>query len=133
VAAFVVALGAVAGGALLFFYDRATAIDRSTPQVVTDQFLDATLVLNDPARVGLFVCDRWSAEDAMAKVGAPTDSSMSASWGISVVDATDSSATVSARVTFRFRDSRRQVETLTLSLVDEGGWRVCDLTEEPSL
>jgi len=136
VAAFFVALGAIAGGALLFFYDRTTAIDRSTPQIVTDQFLDSALALKDPARVALYVCDSWSAEQAMQAIDAPTDPRVSPFWGDPVVETAGDSALVSVRVIFRVSVDggvQQQVQMWTLSLVEQDGWRVCGLTKDESL
>jgi hypothetical protein len=130
--AFVLVLGAVAGGAFYYFYDRATAIDRSTPQVVVDQFLDATLVLKDPDRTSLLICDRWSAAQAMTSVGAPSDPRVSVTWGDPIATVTGASATVSVNVFFR-ATAGEDIETWTLILENQDGWRVCDLTKESSL
>ena len=85
VASFVAALGVAAGGTLLYVYDQATAIDRSTPQVVVEQFLDATLILNNSDRVSLFVCKQWSAEAALLAVAPPTDKRVAVSGAVSLL------------------------------------------------
>jgi hypothetical protein len=130
--AFVLVLGGVAGGTAFYFYDKATAIDRSTPQVTTEQFLNATLVQNDRTRASLFVCRAWSVDQAIAAEAAPSETTVSVTWGADITNITGDKATMSTRITFRFPDSRRLVETWTLSLVNEDGWRVCGLTIEPS-
>src|SRR5262245_53614946 len=81
VGAFLVVLGAATGGVLAFLaYDKSTAIDRSSPQVVTSQFLDAALKLQDVERLALFVCGSWSAGEAMAAAVPPTQTPVSVSW-----------------------------------------------------
>ncbi len=81
VVAFAVVLGAVGAGTLFYLYDRATAIDRSTPELVAGQFLRAALVERDSSRVSLFVCSQWTAAEATNDVSAPTNPKISVSWG----------------------------------------------------
>ena len=133
VVAFVLALGAVAAGTVFFFYDRATAIDRSNPEVVASQFLRAALIQRDPSRVALFVCERWSAEEALAAVAPPTDASVSSSWGDYVTTVTGSTAELSVKVEFVLGGgvAASSVRTWHLDLEDQDGWRVCALTKDP--
>jgi hypothetical protein len=137
VVAFLVALGAVAGGALLFFYDQITGIDRSTPQVVTDQFLEATLSQRDSSRVALFVCSDWSAEQAVQAADAPTDSRVSTFWGDVTVNTVGETAIVSVRVVYRLPTGggniQQDTEMWTLQLERQDGWRVCGLSKDSLL
>jgi hypothetical protein len=136
VVGFLVVLGVLAGGALLLFYDRTTAIDRSTPQVAADQFLDAALVLRDPDRVALFICDEWSAQAAVAQAGAPTDPRVVMSWGDSTVTVAGRAAIAVIDVRFTVRDDgglHEDVQTWTLQLEDDDGWRVCSLSKDALL
>ena len=133
VAGFVALLGLVAGTAFIYFYDRATAIDRSTPESVVIQFLDASLRQKDPTRVSLFLCDQWPVDTAMAAAAGPDDAGVIPSWGAINVAISGSDATVTARVRFTYSDSRRQVQTWTFSLRDQKGWRVCGLARAESL
>jgi hypothetical protein len=130
---FVVVVG---GGTAFVIYDRATAIDRSSPEVTTDQFLDSVLVLRDPARISLFVCSSWSAQDALAQAKPPDDSRVAISWGDLSVQENGARATVRAKVQFSapagsgfFRDA----QIWRLELADEDGWRVCSLAKEGSV
>jgi hypothetical protein len=135
VGGFLLVIGGIAGGALFYFYDKATAIDRSTPQVSTRQFLDAALVQKDPSRVGLFVCGAWSAEEAIEAMGVPAEGVV-VTWGDSVANVTGDTATVTVRVVYRVSVGgviQQDPQMWTLDLVQEDGWRVCDLTKEPSL
>jgi hypothetical protein len=136
VAGFIATLGVVAGGSLLYFYDRATAIDRSTPQVVTEQFLDAALVLNDPERVSLFVCHEWSAKEAMQAVARPADQRIAVEWGSFLTRTAGDHATVVTRVEFSVDAGSvagSSVRMWTLELRNDDGWRVCALTKGPIL
>ena len=131
--AFVLALAAVAAGTVLFFYDRATAIDRSNPQVVAEQFLDAALVLKDLGRLSLFVCEDWHAADALAAAAPPPDPRVVPSWGDFLTHTTGDDATVQVRVEFTVDAgpvSAGSVRQWTLQLENHDGWRVCALTKQ---
>ncbi len=130
VAGFVAALGVAAGGTLFYVYDKATAIDRSTPQVVVEQFLDSTLILRDSDRIALFTCRQWSALEAAQKVGAPSNPKIASSWGDFSTRVEGVTATVDVRVFFSISvdgDFQQDIQSWTLRLEDQDGWRVCDL------
>jgi hypothetical protein len=136
VAGFFVTLAVVVGGALYFLYERSVGIDRSTPQVVTRQFLNAALVLRDPDQVSLFVCSGWSATEAVALVNAPTDPRVVVSWGDTRATVTGDRATALVDVRFTVHDGtglQEDVQTWLIELENEDGWRVCGLSKEPSL
>jgi hypothetical protein len=132
--AFVLVLGGLGAGTAFYFYDKATAVDRSTPQVTTVQFLNATLVQKDLARTSLFICSSWTAEEAMAEAAAPTDPRIVTSFGDFVASINGSDATVAARVVFRAKVNggpiQQEVQMWQLSLKNEDGWRVCGLTKQ---
>ncbi len=133
---FVLALGTVAAGTAFYFYDRATAIDRSNPQVVAEQFLDSAMVLKDSNRLALFLCDSWSAAQATAAVAPPSDASVTVMWGDPSVQVTGSRATVTLRVQFSVAvvgGAIRDVQSWTLGLENSDGWRVCSLTKHGSI
>jgi flagellar basal body-associated protein FliL len=132
VVAFLVVLGVAAGGTFVVLYDKATEIDRSTPQVATSQFLDALLLVKDPARVALFVCNEWSAPEAIATAAAPTDPAIAISWGDFVTTLADATADVVVRVAYRAEVSGRivqQIEVWQIHLKREDGWRVCGVAK----
>jgi len=137
VAGFLVTLGAVAAGTLFYFYDQATAIDRSTPEVVVSQFLRAALVEKDPRRLSLFTCQQWSTEGAMAAAAPPADERIAASWGGDLAaEMSGGSATVDVRVQFADEDGALAVvskRVWTFELENQDGWRVCSLTKGPLL
>lgn len=122
----------IVGGGLAFYaYDRATAIDRSTPRVAVDQFLQAALIDADVNRVGLFVCRAWPASKALQESHIPLSPTMRVSWSSAQVR--QISAT-QAEVTMRIRlfvvsegTSPEQVNMWRFITVNENGWRVCSL------
>jgi hypothetical protein len=122
----------IGGGAAFVVYDKATEIDRSTPEVVADQFLDAGLVLRDVRRMSLFVCPSWSAGAAMATVAAPTDPKVIVSWGDVTSSTRGGTSVVSVSVQFSIAVSggyQQSVQNWRLDLADDDGWRVCGLTK----
>ena len=79
VIAFLVVLGGTIG---VVAYDKATAIDRSTPDVGDEQFLQAAVVDRDAVRVGLFVCASWPVADAMNATKLDARPDLRVNWGI---------------------------------------------------
>jgi hypothetical protein len=133
--AFALVIGGLAAGTAFYFYDKATAIDRSTPLVVTRSFLDATLVKKDAAKTALFVCDGWSANAALALAGAPTDPTVVIWWGDSSISESGNQATTVTQVHFAVHvagGQQEEVDTWTLHLEKQDGWRVCSLSKEKS-
>lgn len=127
----------VGGAAGVILYDQATKIDRSTPAVTIDQFLQAGLVEKDAARVGLFTCDEWSGPDALAQLLPLVGPDVTASWGVVSVPLNDG-AQAEAIVRVRFstpvgQQMARVTEVWRVKLADQSGWRVCSVTNDPSL
>jgi hypothetical protein len=123
----------LAGGGVAFVvYDQATAIDRSTPDVVVVQFLQAALVEKDPNRVSLFVCDQWAPQAAIAAAGAPSNPKIVSSWGDLRSSTTGDNATVQAKLTFSLATNggfQQDVQSWTFELRNQSGWRVCSLSK----
>ena len=119
----------------MFLYDRATAIDRSTPETVVSQFLHSALVMKDPAKTSLFTCRSWPVEDAMAQVG-PTDPDMVITWGDFDVQRDGARSTVRVSVQFTVpvgTSFAADVQRWRFELEDQAGWRVCALAKEGSV
>jgi hypothetical protein len=120
----------VAGAFGIFVYDKATAIDRSTPDVAVDQFLHAAAAERDRNQTSLFVCSRWAPEDALRAATEGIDKSVKVSWGaisVSSHDGAHAQASASVRLTVgAFSD----IETWRFEVVSDGGWRVCSLVRE---
>jgi hypothetical protein len=120
----------IAGTVGLIIYDRATAIDRSTPTVVVDQFLVASFDDRDPRRVAFFICDQLQPDQALADTIGGIDMNLSVSWGDFSTDQGDGSAVVIAQVRFRLDQgdsSYSAIEQWQFTMVDEDGWRVCGI------
>jgi hypothetical protein len=137
IVAIVVAFLAVLGGTIgVVAYDKATAIDRSTPDVVTDQFLQAALVDKNATRVGLFVCSTWPVADAMnaTKLARPD---FHVNWGITSVSQNGDRAEVDVRVRISVAVGNdtllRDVHSWQITLANEDGWRVCGASIGPSI
>lgn len=126
--------GAVTGYVL---YDRATAPDRSAPDVVVDNYLRAFLVDRNDVRADQFVCEssadlnavqslRSEIEQREAKFGV----SVRVSWGPLSRTGHDGGEKVTTTLTISGssdgvqRSSRREDWSFDLE-EHEGGWRVC--------
>jgi hypothetical protein len=136
VAAGLIATMALVGSIALVLYDRATAIDRSTPAVVSDQYLRATLFDRDANEVAPFICAGWSADEALAEATKDVDPALLVSWGDFSIEQTGSTAVVTASVTFRASGAGvnlRDVESWNLRLQENDGWRVCGIDRQASL
>jgi hypothetical protein len=137
VALVVVVAVAIAGAIGLVIYNRATAIDRSTPTVVTEEFLGAAIVDRDPNRVELFICPTWSADDAVDKATAGTGDGVVVTWDdITSVSQDGQTALVTVTVKFTYQQggtAQRNNESWQIELENQGGWRVCDLSRGASL
>jgi hypothetical protein len=131
--AFVIIIGALVliGGATgVYLYDRATAIDRSTPTVVADAFLHGVFVEKDSVRVGLYTCPRWSGDDAIQEVQAHVDPEARIAWdGLSVGDQTAERATVHVRMRLSYPGdiAPSGEQRWSLALEEHLGWRVCSV------
>ena len=134
--AFVVIVGAVAligAATAVYLYDRATAIDRSTPAVVAEQLLQAALAEEDAARVGLFICNDWSSADAMAQLRSNIDPEVQVGWApVRTVLTSESTADVTVRVTLQYPGEIAPSggEVWRLSARNDQGWRVCSVEKD---
>jgi hypothetical protein len=134
VVAFLVLLGGTIG---VVAYDKATAIDRSTPDVVADQFMQAATVDRDAVRVGLFVCASWAVADAMNATRLDARPDLHVNWGITKLTQNGNRAEADVRVRLSIPAGNdalfRDVHNWHLTLVKEDGWRVCGVDIGPSI
>jgi hypothetical protein len=120
----------VAGTVALILFDRATALDRSTPTVVVGQFLVASFDDRDTRRVALFVCEQLQPQQALEDTVGGIDPNLSVSWGDFSTDQSGDTATVIAQLRFRHDQggaSYSSVQQWRFSMVDQDGWRVCGI------
>jgi len=126
-------------GVFISFYDEATKIERSKPDVVVDQFLRAYLVNRDDKEAELYTCrknldlsqlnayrtDIQSREQRFS-IGIRVD------WTSLIVSADGGKTTVSTDVRRAIADgSERTTDRWQFSMVDDDGWRVCGATQLP--
>jgi hypothetical protein len=133
VLALVCAGGAIAGFVL---YDRATAPDRSAPDVVVDNYLRAFLVDRNDTKADQYVCqgkpDLSAVRDLRAEMTqreASFDVLVRVSWGpLTRLKSQDGESvattlTISSSANGQSRSSRR--EDWQFEVVQKDGWRVC--------
>jgi len=135
----VLALLCLGGAAVGFlFYDRATAPDRSAPDVVVDNYLRAFLVDRNDTRSNLFTCPnsteqladlkslRSEAEQREARFGVK----VRITWGALSKAKINNGETITTTLTIAGfaggepRSSRREDWQFDVAQVQEG-WRVC--------
>jgi hypothetical protein len=112
----------------LFFYNKATEPDRSTPLVATDAFLHALFVEESDDRVSLFTCSNWPASTAVDAVRSQIDPDAKVSWdSMTVADSSGDHAAVGLLLRFRYPEdvAPSGERRWTFDLVNESGWRVC--------
>ncbi|MGI5524358.1 hypothetical protein ACQEUX_25930 [Micromonospora sp. CA-259024] len=127
-------LGGVAAGYVL--YNRASAPDRSAPDVVVDNYLRAFLVDRNDARADLFTCEGGSQLEALRSLRADLLAreerfgvTIAVSWGsLGVEKQNDDAAAVEVTLIISARvdginQSDRQPWQFDTRLAE--GWRVC--------
>ncbi|MET7833190.1 hypothetical protein ABZS44_10205 [Micromonospora sediminicola] len=124
------------GGAVVGFvlYDRATAPDRSAPDVVVVNYLQAVLVARDDSRATLFACDGpVPAVDALRAEIVSRERELNASMainieGVTVIEKSGKDAVVTA-VIRRSAVVDGVQQSLTdpwrFELEDRNGWLIC--------
>ncbi|MFI7431099.1 hypothetical protein ACIBPB_29305 [Micromonospora sp. NPDC049836] len=125
--------GAVAG---FILYDRATAPDRSAPDVVVDNYLRAFLVDRDDTKAKEFACGPGGDLGAVRELRNELEQRennfgvvVRVSWGPLTTVKNDDGETVTTTLTVassadgQTRSSRR--EDWQFRVVEQDGWRVC--------
>lgn len=124
---------AVIGGiGAVIVYDRATAIDRSTPALAARHFLHAALDEQDSSQVGLHICGSWSAADALAAIQVASTPEVDVNWAVTAVNLGEPGrAEVAVRVSVASAGvSAELTEVWVLEAVDDDGWRICSIRRE---
>jgi hypothetical protein len=130
------ALAVMGAGVLFFLYDRATAPDRSAPDVVVDNYLRAYLVDRNDVKAQLFLCrdstDLAAVQALRAEVErreAQFNVVVRVSWGPLQRSKTVTGETVQTTLTIRsFADGQDRAgrrEDWAFDLIDDDDWRVC--------
>ena len=124
-------------GVFISFYDEATKIERSKPDVVVDQFLRAYLVNRDDKEASLFTCKKGldlSSIEAFRTDLQSRESRFSISiqvvWEGLKVSTAGSRGTVDVDLTRTISDDSEQItKPWRFTVVDEDGWRVCGASQ----
>jgi len=126
----------------LFAYNEVTKVDRSDPEVVTDEFLRATLVRKDQAGADLYACEDQTGLSPIRSLRTDLDRretaegvTISVTWGAYSTDGNriTTDLTITARKGVAVDSREKQKWTFTVK--DDGGWRVCGaekIAVEPS-
>ncbi|MGW3604420.1 hypothetical protein [Micromonospora sp. NPDC005161] len=115
-------------------YDRASTPDRSAPDVVVVNYLQAALVSRDPNRAKLFTCD--GAVPSLEEFGAQMvrrEQELNVSFSINIenvavskVGPTDASVTAVIRRSASIDGVQQSLaDTWRFDVQDREGWRVC--------
>jgi hypothetical protein len=138
----VVAGGITAASLGLFAYDKVTKIDRSDPEVVTDEYLRASLVRKDKAGADLYSCEDQAGLTSIVELRQELDRrerdfgvTILVSWGAyaRTGDLLTTNLTFAAHKDGIEQSSSSQTWRFTVR--NDGGWRVCSaekLAVEPS-
>ncbi|WP_200210328.1 hypothetical protein [Micromonospora coerulea] len=132
------ALLCIGGGVTGFIlYDRATAPDRSAPDVVVDNYLRAFLVDRNDTKASEFACEGGGdlgavrgLRDELERREANFDVVVRVSWGaltrtqIADGELVTTTLAISGSADGQTRSSRR--EDWQFTVIDKDGWRVCE-------
>jgi len=116
------------GGVGLIAYDRATAIDRSTPAASVQQLLTAIFVEESGARIALFLCPGIEPQGVSQHARDLVGQDAKPSWEIQTTKIqSGNTATVVARITLRYPGDVEPSgdEQWQFTLNQKDGWRVC--------
>ncbi|MBM0238426.1 hypothetical protein JNW88_17025 [Micromonospora sp. ATA32] len=124
------------GGAVVGFvlYDRATAPDRSAPDVVVVNYLQATLVARDDTKADLYSCDRpLPAIEGFRDQMVSRERELDVAFSINIENVAVSKSGPSNATVFAVIRRSASIDGVQQSLtdswrfdvVDQNGWRVC--------
>jgi hypothetical protein len=124
------------GGIAYVLYDRATAPDRSNPEVTVTNYLQAMLMQRDHTRAGLYACDNASnltSVDALLTEIVDQERRLGVGISVNIENVRlDQSAGSSASVVADIRRSatvdrvlQSISDTWRFQVVKSNGWRVC--------
>jgi hypothetical protein len=134
----IIALLCVGGvGVFVSLYDSATAIKRSAPDAVVDNFLGAYLVNRDDDEAALYRCKAggdFSQLEAYRTDIATREKNFSVgimvSWTSFTVATSGERGTVTTDLTKATADGTERItKPWQFTVVDQDGWRVCGATQ----
>jgi hypothetical protein len=140
IVAVAVGVGAVgAAGVALRAYDQATKIDRTHPESVVGEYVDAFLVQRDATRTGLYICDNPDLEDMdrlrVQLIHEEQDRGTLTLVALGVSHVMDDGRHVDTELLLSQgagTDVRTRAQMWRFTLTDEDGWRVCGAEQIPT-
>jgi hypothetical protein len=124
-------------GVVVSLYDSATAIKRTSPDAVVDNFLGAYLVNRDDKQASLYECksggdfaDIEAYRNDMLTREKDFSVGIRVSWSSLTVATQGAAGTVTTNLVKTATDqSGRVSNSWQFRVVDQGGWRVCGATQ----
>lgn len=124
-------------GVVVSLYDSATAIKRTSPDAVVDNFLGAYLVNRDDKQASLYECksggdfaDIEAYRNDMLTREKDFSVGIRVSWSSLTVSTQGAAGTVTTNLVKTATDqSGRVSNSWQFRVVDQGGWRVCGATQ----
>ncbi|WP_067509168.1 hypothetical protein [Actinoplanes sp. TFC3] len=128
-------------GVFISFYDQATKIQRTDPDVVVSSYLRAALVNRDNQEASLYVCKSGADLQQITSLAAEVAKrerdfgvAVSVNWGTLVVSGTSGSrqavvTELTIAGTSNGQPVSQRTESWRFDVVDEDGWRVCGATK----
>jgi hypothetical protein len=140
IVAAVAAVGGMSAGAVaLRAYHEATKIDRSHPESVVGEYVDAFLVQRDDRRTDLFTCSSPDlaamASLRMQLIQEEQDRGVRTQIVLGVSQMMDEGRQVTTQLQLSQGtgvDVRTRVQSWRFTLADEDGWRVCGAEQIPA-
>jgi len=141
IVAVAVGVGAVgAAGVALRAYDNATKIDRSHPEAVLVEYVNAELVARDAPRTELYTCSGPTRLDDLRalreQLGREEEAGgFTTQVTLGAADIRDGGRTIITDISLSQGgglEVRTRVQTWRFSLVDQDGWRVCGAEQIPT-
>jgi hypothetical protein len=124
-------------GVFVSLYDSATAIKRSAPDAVVDNFLGAYLVNRDDNEASLYTCksgadltELKAFRDDIVTRERKFSVGITVSWTSLTVSISGDRGTVTTDLTKATADGTERItKPWQFAVVDEDGWRVCGATQ----
>lgn len=124
--------GVWAAGMALFAYNEATKIDRSDPEVVTDEYLRAALVHKDQVGAQLYSCSDQAKLDSIRALRDDLDKrerdfgvSIVVTWGAYERSGADLSTALTIVAIKDGNEQSSSEQRWRFTLIDDDGWWVC--------
>lgn len=112
-----------------YFLRQEVAPPALTPEETVRSFLSGVFLAKDPARLESVVCSDWDPTDAITRTNKEIEADAHVSWDeVQILSSSEQRASARARLGIRLADDSQPsvFRQWRFSLVNEGGWRVCE-------